>query len=353
MKERIIAIEADSLQEARSNLYTHEMIVLEESILYQGKVETIEAVADTVEEAFRKAQSKVPAAAKTQTRKIRVAPKRITLLVQAGDEESAGKGKAELIASVSLFKKGRKGFWGLGKTSNVYEVVVSQPAVVELTFRETARLRARVRGYFAEDLLESIQVARDRNAQWTEILELLNPKGDSEIQAWLVKLHELDPISALDAIENACRNNENTNWQIVIKEAHTQASIARARELREQEIRLRDLDVRIADTFGLYTSLDWYAKSQKEPTGLPRYARDYDHHLHPDERLRKTIPRYSTDREAFSELERRIHGQNLYEFYLRVLLQEGQDETMATLEQKCIAALKARKQQVRRGAAKN
>jgi hypothetical protein len=342
MKERIIEIEADSLEDARRKLYTHELIVLEESVLYQGKVETIEAIADTVEEAFRKAQSKVPGAAKTETRKIRLSPKRIALFVQAEDEEGAGKGKAELIASVSLFKKGRKGFWGIGKTSDVYEVVLSQPALVELTFREKARIRAKVRDYFAEDLLESLQIARERNAQWTEILELLNPKGDSEIQAWLIKLHELNPVSALDAIENACRKNEKTNWQIVIKEAHTQASIARARELREQEIRLRDLDVRIADSFGLYTSLDWYAKSQKEPTGLPRYARDYDHHRYPDERLRTTIPRYSTDSEAFGELEKRIQGQNLYELYQQALIGEGQDETTATLEQKCIAALKAR-----------
>jgi len=342
MKERTIEIEADSLEDARRKLYTPELIVLEESILYQGKVETIEAIADTVEEAFRKAQSKVPAAAKTETHKTRLAPKRITLLVQAEDEEGAGKGKAELIASVSLIKRGRKGFWGFGKTSDVYEVVVSQPAVVELTFREKAKIRARVRDYFAEDLLESLQIARARNAQWPEILELLNPQGDSEIQAWLIRLHELNPVSALDAIENACRQNERTNWQIAIKEAHTQVSIARARELREQEIRLRELDVKIADSFGLYTSLDWFAKSQKEPTGLPRYARDYDHHRHPDERLRKTIPRYSTDTEAFRELERRIQGQNLYEIYLQILIEEGQEEGTATLEQKCIAALKAR-----------
>ena len=81
MKERIIEIEADSLEEARGKLYTHELIVLEESILYHGKVETIEAIADTVEGAFRKAQSKVPAGAKTETRKVRLSPKRITLLV--------------------------------------------------------------------------------------------------------------------------------------------------------------------------------------------------------------------------------------------------------------------------------
>jgi hypothetical protein len=145
----------------------------------------------------------------------------------------------------------------------------------------------------------------------------------------------------LDTIENVCRINEQARWQIVIKEAHTQALIKRARELREQEVRLRDLDVRIAESFQLYTSVDWYAKSQKEPTGMPGAARDYDHHRHPDPRLRKAIPRYSTDRAAFGELESRIYGWNLYKAYVQVLFEEGQDETTATLEQKCIAALKA------------
>jgi len=320
--------------------------------LCHGKVETIEAVADTVEEAFIKAQSRVPAGAKTETQKIKVAPKRITLEVQGDNEESAGKGKAEVITSVSLLKKGRKGLWGFGKTPNVYEVVISQQAVVELRFREQAKLLVKVRGYLAEDLFQIIQEVRRRNAQWTEILQLLNPKNDSEIQASLVKLRELNPLSVLDTIENTiedvCRKNEKANWQMVIKEAHTQASIARTRELREQEVRLRGLDVEIADTFGFYTSPNWYAKSHREPTGIPRYTRDYDHHRPADERLRETIPRYSTDKEAFSKLEGRIKANNLYELYLQLLFEEGQDETSATLEQKCIAALKAHKLHNRR-----
>lgn len=342
MSERIIQIEADSLEEARRKLHTDELIVLEESILCHGKGETIEAVADTVEEAFTKAESRVPAGAKTETQKIKVAPKRITLLVQGDNEESAGKGKAHVIASVSLLKKGRKGFWGFGKTPNVYEVVIFQQAVVELRFREQTKLRAKVRGYLAEDLLQSIQEVRRRNAQWADTLQLLNPKNDSEIKISLAKIQELNSHSALDIIEDVCHKNEKANWQVVIKEAHTQASIARAQELREQEVRLRSLDVEIADTFGLYTSLNWYAKSHKEPTGIPRYARDYDHHHPADERLRKTIPRYSTDKEAFSELERRIKGNNLYELYLQLLL-EDQHDMPTTLEQKCIASLKAQK----------
>lgn len=338
-------MEADSLEAARRRLYTDELIVLEESILDQGRIETIEATGETVEDAFKKAQSKVPANAKAETRKVQSKPNRITLLVQADDEEGAGKGKADVIGSVSLFKRGRKGFWGLGKTPNVYQVVIIQPAIVELTFRVHATIRATVRDYLAEDLLESIAVVRATSGSLPEILEILNPKIDSDIQAWLVQLHEFNPASALDVIESVCRNDQKANWQIVIREAYTQASIARARELREQEIRLRDLDVRIADGFGLYSSVDWYPRRQKEPTGLPRYGSrewEYDSHRQPNEQLRKTIPRYSSDREAFSEVERKLRGENLYELYLQALFEEDKDERTASLEQKCTAALKAR-----------
>lgn len=343
MSDRIIEIEANSLDEARLKVNTDELIVLEETVLCYGKVGTIEAVADTVEEAFVKAESKVPSGATTETRTLRIAPKRITLQVQAETEEEAGKGKAEVIASVSLLKKGRKGFWGFGKSPSVYEVVIFQQAVVEVGFGEHAKLQARVRGYLAENLLHAIAEIREQNTEWTEILVSLNPKNDPEIQRLLTSLRELDPLSNLNTIEDICRKNDKANWRIVIEEAHEQASIARARELREHAVRLRGLDVEIADTFGFYTSLDWYSKSFKEPTGIPRYTTDYDHHRPGDERLRKTIPRYSTEQEAFRELERRIKAFELYQFYLQLLFEEGQDELTATLEQKCIAALEARK----------
>ena len=282
MTERIIEIEADTVKDARRKLNTNELIVLEELILCYGRVENIEASADTVEEAFTKAQGKVPAGAKIETQNIKIAPKRVTLQVQGDNEESAGKGKAEVIASVSLLTKGRRGFWGLGKTPNVYEVVIFQPAVVELRFRERAKIRVKVRGYLAEDLLQSIQEARQRNAHWTETLRFLNPKNDSEIQESLTKIRELNPNSALDTIEvcieNFCRKNEKANWQMIIREAHRQAALARARELREQEAKLRGLDVEVAEAFMFYTSIDWYEKHyvrrRREPTGLPRGGYD-------------------------------------------------------------------------------
>jgi hypothetical protein len=95
----------------------------------------------------------------------------------------------------------------------------------------------------------------------------LNPKNDSEIQESLTKIRELNPNSALDTIEvcieNFCRKNEKANWQMIIREAHRQAALARARELREQEAKLRGLDVEVAEAFMFYTSIDGSAHSRK------------------------------------------------------------------------------------------
>ncbi len=346
VSERLIEVEADTVEQAERKLRNiDELIVVEQFVVCHERVEVIEAVADTVEGAFLKAQGKVPAGAQTETREIKAAAKQITLLVQANDEESAGKGKAELISSVSLLKKARKGIFGFGKTANVYEVVISQKAVVELTYRVRAKLRAKVRNYSAEELLESIQEIRRINTHWTETLQLLNPKNDSEIEASLLKLQELYPLSALDIIEDACRRNEKANWRTVIKKAEAQASIARSLELEEKKVGLRKLDVEIAETFMFYTSIDWYEKDyrrkRKEPTGLPKEGYGGHHVTSPT--LRETIPHYSSNDEAFSKLEERIKGFNLYELYLQLLFEEGQDEAIATLEQKCIAALKAQK----------
>jgi hypothetical protein len=93
MTERIIEIEADTVKDARRKLNTNELIVLEELILCYGRVENIEASADTVEEAFTKAQGKVPAGAKIETQNIKIAPKRVTLQVQGTMKKAQGKEK--------------------------------------------------------------------------------------------------------------------------------------------------------------------------------------------------------------------------------------------------------------------
>ncbi len=347
MGERIIETEGDSLEEARTKLSTDNLIVLDEHVLCRGRVEAIESIAGSVEEALSKANSKIPAGARIESQRVKIAPKRVMLRVAGDDEESAGKGKAEIIESVTLHKQGRKGFLGIGRTQNVYEVVIFQQAVVELRFREKARLLAIVKDYLAHDLLRNIQELRGRDAQWEEILQSLNPKKEEHVKDLLNRLLIPDVIdlhAALDIIENRCRQNERANWKKVIEEAHIEVSEIRKR-LR---VELRGLDQELADVFMFYTSIDWYPKSNREPTGIPMHTRsDYGNHP-PDPRHRKIIPHYSTDSESFKKLKERAKEFGTYELCKQFLAEEGQDETSATMKQKCMAILKARRLQLRR-----
>ena len=346
MNEQVVEIEADSLAEAGKALHRDDLVVLQETVLSRGHVGTVEAIADTVDEAVIEAKSKFPAEAELEAQKTLTEPQRVVLRVKGDDEESARKAitpkKAEIIVSISLYRKGRKGFLGFFKSSNVYEVVVFQQAIVEVRFREKARLRAKVRSYLAKDLLQNVQELRLKNATWTEALQELNPKNDVDIRENLAGpqgLHLFDLLEALNIIENVCRKNEEANWRIAIEEAHGETLSAR----RELWIELRELDVEIADTFMFYTSLEGSAKRHKEPTGIPMYTRKSYGSDPPDKRYRETIPYYSTDEEAFSQLQERLKEFIDYAHYKQFLDAAGQDEATATLKHKCVAILAARK----------
>ena len=115
----------------------------------------------------------------------------------------------------------------------------------------------------------------------------------------------------------------------------------------QEWVTIRGLEVEIADTFGFYSSIDWYAKSHKEPTGIPRNGRDYDHHGFVEKGHAETIPHYTSDRNAFRELEGMAIAFGIYDLYRQLLTEARLDEATAALEQKCVAMLKARKLQIR------
>src|SRR5215212_8851484 len=64
-------------------------------------------------------------------------------------------------------------------------------------------------------------------------------------------------------------------------------------------LELNRLDAEIAVCFKFYSFVTSYDASLKRPTGIPK---EYDNPRPPDERDRKSIPRYSTDEKAFSRL---------------------------------------------------
>lgn len=342
MNARMIEIRAATVDEARNQIYNERYIVLEENIVDPGDVGIIESVGDTAEKAFIKARSRVPAEAVIESQIVRVAEAQINLQILGDDEKSFGEEQSRMITSVSLIKNGRKGFLGFGKTSNIYEIVLTQQAVVEIRFRTPAVIQAKIRDYSAGELLQSVHEARQlNNAQTEEILQLLNPKNHPETGQKILRINEIIPGSVFDIIEEICRKNEKANWQSVIDEAHLNVLIQHENELKKEKIRLRTLDVEIAESFHFFTSIDWNPNGNKEPTGLPKD--EYDEHHLTDERLRKTIPEYSTDEQVFKELDRRIKAFGLYELYVQSLLAKKLNETNATLEEQCIAALEAQK----------
>jgi hypothetical protein len=349
MNKQIIKIEADSLAEAEGKVNATDYIILEKSVLCSGRVETVEEIAASVEEALVRAKSRVPPEAEIEKEEIRFAPGRTALKAEGYNEESALKelvlNSAELVESIVLHKKGRKGFLGFFRRPGVYEVTVFQQALVEIRFRVKARLQVVARSYLAEDLLRSAHELRRKNAQWAELLRFLNPKNDEDIQRFLVQLrgsYSSDLPFIFNLIEDVCCANEKANWKKAITDIYWRAQD----ELNKQKVRLRSLDVEIAEAFMFYTSIDWsekdYSKRRKEPTGLPRTGFGKEHI--PTPTLRETIPRYSTDEKAFNRLRKRIDGFELSERYLECLAEEALYEKTATFEQKCRVGLKVRRE---------
>lgn len=155
MKERIIEIEAESLGEARLQLKSKApegLELLEEKVVSDGKPKTVKAVADTLEEAFAKTQAEIPEEAEVLEKKEQ-ATERETITIEAFDEIRAEReaisqikrqfGTAAILKGLELAAVGSKGFLGIGKRPNQYEVNVLQPAVVEITYRTKAKISAR------------------------------------------------------------------------------------------------------------------------------------------------------------------------------------------------------------------
>jgi hypothetical protein len=350
MRERIIEIEADSLKEARRLLLDNEnILVLEITILNRERVGTIESTADTVAKALAAIRG-IPAKAEIRPHEVKTDARRVAIKAHGDNEESVGKEikpkKAEVIESIRLHKKGRNGFLGFFKRLNLYEVVLFQQAVVEVTFYEKARLRARVRDYLARDLLECIEELRGRNASWKEAVQALNPRKDGRALTWLERLRESESFglpNPFELIENACRRNPPANWETPIEEAYRKVVSAESRLWQE----LRGLDVEIADKFNLYTSILWFAK-KGDPTGIPTHTRPRWGLQSPDERFREKIPRYSTDRGAFADVERKLEViAGLRELYEQCLKEGGLKESTAPQRKKCASILEARLRQLR------
>lgn len=147
-----VRIEADSVEEAKQQAASQ---VPEGLALVSTKVEshaspkTAKGEGTTEEEAYSRAEAGLPAGAEFLEKKTLSAPTQLTVSVKAFDAAGAvaeaerqKKDERATVGEAKLVSRGKKGFLGLGKTPDEYEVDVRRPAVVELTYRPKAAVTA-------------------------------------------------------------------------------------------------------------------------------------------------------------------------------------------------------------------
>ena len=172
MKHETYEITADSLQEARNQARARipqGFHLLSERVLSNGKPVTLKETAEKLEDALEAARARVPARARILSEKIVQAPETMTIRLSADSEDSARKqaeskiGKTSVIQTVSLAIPGRKGFLGIGRTQNQYDIQILKKAVVELTYKTDAKI---------------VVTVGDKIANWSALLSVLKETKD-------------------------------------------------------------------------------------------------------------------------------------------------------------------------------
>lgn len=157
MSERVLEIEAESLEEARERLQSSipdGFQLLSERVVSDGEPKSVRATAETVEKALSEAHGALPDGVEVLESKELATPGIQLISVAAFDEESALSelrslvearlGVSADVANLRLIAKGTTGFLGIGKKPNRYQAELRNPAVVEITYKTKARISARI-----------------------------------------------------------------------------------------------------------------------------------------------------------------------------------------------------------------
>jgi hypothetical protein len=149
MSNQVIEIQALTLDAARAEISSHVpqgKEVLSERVISDGKTRSIRCVADTIEKALTDARSKIPTGATGITEAV-TDHRAEVIRVEAFDEEAAKssvqnqlRSMPATITSVKMTKQGSRGFLGIGKTPNQYEVSVLHQAVVQVSYALDAKI---------------------------------------------------------------------------------------------------------------------------------------------------------------------------------------------------------------------
>jgi hypothetical protein len=149
MSSEFVELEADSLEQAEEQLKAQLPVglgVLVTYVLSGMESITVQVIAETVDEAFAKAQGDIPHDAVIRDRKVFATPTQKSTFVKAFDEVSARttlESQAGVkVKSLKFSAPGNKGFLGLGKKPNQYEAEIIQHAVIEITFGTKLKILA-------------------------------------------------------------------------------------------------------------------------------------------------------------------------------------------------------------------
>ncbi len=176
--EQILDIEADSLAEARTQLKSQipeGLRLRTQKIISNGKPATIVCNAENVEKAFEQASNKLPSSVTILEKKVLNSPESTKVVIEAFDETDAKMSAVYKIQELVLKKlyavmgvenekryfalakrdqefvqvkgimikePGKRGFLGIGKKPNSYEVEIAQQAIVEIKYKQKSRIRA-------------------------------------------------------------------------------------------------------------------------------------------------------------------------------------------------------------------
>jgi hypothetical protein len=156
MTIRTINAKADTLDEAREAVLSQipeGFTSVSTKVISSGDLGIRIATADTLEAAFEEALSRIPADSKETMREELSVPTNQVIRVEATDESTAAESAMSKIEGVSgnnkiksirLVEAGKKGLFGLRAKANLYEVEIVQDAKVRIEFKPMAEISSTI-----------------------------------------------------------------------------------------------------------------------------------------------------------------------------------------------------------------
>lgn len=226
---KTIKVDGDSEEEARiqvKNQIPEDFYIFREETS-GGEYRYIIRTGENIEDTLADARSAVPSGVSDLNEEVLFAPCTKELTVKARDPESAEHiAKLELLEDESLKRvyeitgilpdiegaklksEGKKGFLGMGRQPNCYDVRVVQSAAVQIRYKEKVTLQATI-GKLNE-------IVKEYNNQNLVAGETLEKAGDKAIPL-IVKRIQSEPVNASDLIEVLTRIADEQVIPVLLK----------------------------------------------------------------------------------------------------------------------------------------